>query len=231
MGVTEPSERVEAVRIERERAAGEVQRALGRIEERRGKFAEARAAFDQARVVFEAAGLTDAQGATETDLARVELAAGDLDEALSWVNQALQHLEYGDAALKARALGQRGWIRLRRGESAAAFENANAGLATLKAQGDPSRFVVERAALHRLAAVALDAGGFPEAARERLKFARGVHASAETVLLLAQMAFESGDAAAVDAAFADVPDAVVDPRIRAVYRGCAQARAGQNRRR
>ncbi len=228
VGVTEPSDRVESVRIERERATASVQRALGRIDERRGRFAEARAAFEQARVILEAAGLTDDQGATETELSRVELAAGDLDAALAQANAAVTRLTYGDAELFSRAHRQRGWVRLRRGESAAAFDNANAGLAVLKAQNDPARFVVERAALHRLAAVALDAGGFPEAARERLKFARGVHPSAETALLLAQTAFEAGDPAGVDAAFADVPDAVLDPRIRAVVRGCAQARAGQN---
>ena len=227
VAVSEPSERVEPVRIERERAAGDVDRLLGRIEEQRGKFGEARVAFDRARSLFEAAGLTEPQGLTETDLARVAMSAGNLTEAMTSVNQALEHLASGDAALNAGAFGQRGWIRLRLGEAAAAFENANAGLVILKAQGDPSRFVVERAALHRLAAVALDAGGFSEAAQARLEFARGVHASAETALRLAQMAFEAANPAGVDAAFAGVPDALVDPRVRAIYRGCAQARAGQ----
>ncbi len=221
-----PLDRVETVRIERERAYGDVRRAQAAAAVRRGRPADARTHFEAARSTYEGVGAIDGLGDVETELAGVDLSEGNLDGALKWVNQAIDRLASGAAAPLARALGQRGWIRLRRGEAAAAFENANAGLTTLKAQGDPARFVVERAGLHRLAATALDAAGFHQAARERVQFALQIHASAETVLLAAQLAFEDGDLAGVEAAFKGVPDAVVDPRVRQVYRGCTQARTG-----
>jgi hypothetical protein len=228
VAATEPSDRVETVRVERERAAAETHRALARIDERRGLRAAARAACEQARTLFEAVGAMDGVGATRLDLARLELDTGDFDTALATVEQAITDLAYGEPEPRARALRLRGEIRLRRGEHAAAFENANAGLRLLKDTGDPGRFVVERGALHRLAALALDAGGQPAAARERVAFARSVHPAPETILLQAQLAFEAGDPAGVEAAFSEVPDAVIDPRVRAVYRGCTQARNGRN---
>ncbi|MCK6574803.1 tetratricopeptide repeat protein [Myxococcota bacterium] len=228
VAATEPSDRVETVRVDRERAYAETHRALAGIEVRRGQRTAARAAYEQALAIYESVGAMDGAGATRLELARVDLDGGDFDQALASTEQALAALAYGAPEARARGLALRGEIRLRRGEHAAAFENANAGLQVLRDTGDPDRFVVERGALHRLAALALDAGGQPAAARERLAFARSVHPAAETILLQAQLAFEASDPMGVEAAFKDVPEAVIDARVRAVYRGCTQARLGRH---
>ena len=227
VGITEPALEVEPERQSRAVAAAELHRASARLDARLGHFIEAATALEPARLIYESLARHDGLAAVELELTDLALSRGELDLAVKLVQSAFEHATAGEPSLRARAYESRARTRLRRGEPAAAFANANDGLKLLLDTGDPGRFVVERAALHRLAALALDAGGLKDAAKARLDFAMSVNPSVETALLLAQLAVEAASPEAVTRALGSIPNAALDPRISAVYLGCALVRSGR----
>lgn len=206
-----------AVAAERARARAEVELARAALAERTGRLDEAIAS---ARRAVEAMPPAD-RGEAHAMVGRLALALGRFDEA-----DAATAAAEGSATLPVEAQVDnrlvRARLRLAQRRWAAAFAHANRGLRRLRAAGLADVRRAERAALHHVAALALDGDGQREAAIERLVFAHGVQPRAEAALDLAALRLEQGDRAGAEAAFVGV-DA---PAARAT-RGCLLAARGE----
>ncbi len=215
-----------AARLTLRRALADSRVATGDVERRRGRFETARAAYDEARAIY-GSELVDGAAATRVlvTLAETRLAEGALDEALAATDEAKAALVAGDALDRARNYGVKGWIRLRRGQPAPAFADANHALTILRDVKDAPASM--RGALHRLAALALEAGGYREEALRRLEFAFGVDPSLETARLLAQARVEAGRAAEAAEGLARFEGEGEAARLASVHRGCALTAAGR----
>lgn len=207
-----PSAARAEIALERARAQAEVELSRARLAERAGLLDEALAAARRAVAVTPVGEQAPAQAL----VGRLALALGGFGEADASTAAADAGLA-GAAAVENRLIRAR--LRLAEGRWAAAFGHANRGLRALRRAGVDDRRL--RAALHHVAALALDADGQAAAAGERLAFALGVHPDAAVALDLAALRLEAGDAAGAEAALAGVDD----PGTRAA-RGCLRAAAG-----
>jgi tetratricopeptide (TPR) repeat protein len=218
----------ETVRLARERALADSRVAVAAIETRRGRFDGAKEAYEQAKSIYGTT-LSDVPAATRVllSLAHLRLLSGALDEALAVTEEAKPILATGDAVDRARNYAIKGWIRLRRGEYAPAFADANHALETLRdakaIDGQPAL----RADLHRLAAIALEAAGYRDDAIRRLEYLQTIDPSLETARLLAQARLEAGRPAEAAEALSAFQGADEASRVAAVYRGCALLAAGK----
>ncbi len=224
---------VEGQKFLRLRAAHDVQLERAELELRRGRLTETEQALDAARTGYTALGVAD--GLAQEGLARTRwhLAAGRLDEALEAVDGALGRLAGAPAVSRADAMALRAEVFLRRGAFDAALKVADEGAALLGVSGEAtlapgSAGAPTLARLDRAAAVALDAQGRTDDAAARLERGFVAHPSTQTALLQAQLAFEAGAPDRVGQILASLPADVLDPRIAAVYLGCAQVAAGRS---
>ena len=224
---------IEGQKFLRLRAAHDVQLERAELELRRGRLTEAEQALDAARTGYAALGVMD--GLAQEGLARTRwhLAGGRLDEALKTVDEALGRLAGAPAVSRADALALRAELFIRRGAFDAALKVADEGAALLGVSGEAtlaagSAGAPTLARLDRAAAVALDAQGRLDEAAVRLERGFVAHPSTQTALLQAQLAFEAGAPDRVAQILAALPADVLDPRVAAVYLGCAQVAAGRS---
>ena len=219
-GETVPSlARVQAMR-DRSALAAEVGVTHGRLQLRVGQTTSAVESFRASREMFLAAEMPERAAVAELALADAHLHLGDLNDGLARATAALERLN-GSPEDASRGLALRSEIRLRRGELAQAFANANAGLSRLKTAGIEN--LALRARLHRLAAAALHADGQIDAARARLKFGQRVLETAGSAMALA----ESWTAAGQFKRAMDVLRPHASTPEGSVALGCIEARAGR----
>lgn len=226
---TTPAAEAPAARARRQAERAELSRRAGRIALRRGRFDEARTTFEAALTVYaEGLSLPPMAAAARVDLAELALRTGDVQGALGLTAAALTDLPTGAperADDRARAYAVQGTARLRAGEYAAAFANANAGLEALRAHDRQGAEPSLRARLHGLAGAALHAEGFHKEARARFVQAVGFDAADVDLALTAAAAHAA--AGEFDAALGFIT--ATGPRARELdyVRGCLLVRAGR----
>ncbi len=226
VAVTTPAADQAETRRVRLRHRAELRRLAGRIAERRGRFDEARAAYAKVRELYEGEVAEPAgAGRADTDLARAWLRAGRPDKALERTNAAQQTLAGGkDFIGRVENFQVQGWARVRQGDYAQGFANANYALELLRTVGLSAAMKTPRARLHVLAAVALEASGFKEASVSRLRYAKELAPTdVEVARVTALARSEAGDHEGALAAF----EGLADSRRVSMLKGCILARAGQ----
>lgn len=173
MAQTVPALALAAETRARSGLAGSVMLAHGRLQLRLGRSNAAVSAFDASREMFTVAEQFEDVARAELATAEAQLLTGDLVNSLELTSKALARVQ-DNPLVEARGLALRAQVRLRRGDLAKAFANANAGLEWLKRVDDPVKPAM-RGTLHTLAAAALWADGQAEAAAERMAFGRKIH--------------------------------------------------------
>lgn len=227
VAVDHPLAKQAEVRRVRLRHQAELRRLMGRIAERRGRFDEARAAYGKVRELYEGDVAEPAgAGRADTDLGRAWLLDGRPDKAVERTNAARETLSTTkDFIGRVENFEVQGWARIRRGDHAQAFANANYALELLRTMGLAAAMKALRARLHLLAAVALDAAGYQAEAVSRLRYAKELDPDdAEVARVTALARSEAGDHDGALKAF----DGLADSRRIAVMKGCILARAGQH---
>ena len=195
-----------------------------RATDRAGRWTEARASYVRARRLYaDRLGDTPRAAIVDVALAKMALAAGELDDADQRAREAEPVLAETDPIERVHTDEIRGWVHLRRGAHAPAFAFANRGLRRLIATGVADQYPAHRAELHRIAAAALDASGHRRAAAERLAYAIEAEPSAENLRWAAAAWIRLREPKRAVAAFrpGDSPTPA-----HAVFRGCARLANG-----
>ncbi len=191
----------ERTEVERGRAAAHarVLRAKAALAERRGLLREACDAVERARP------LTDAPAEVDASLARLRLALGRLDDALTSGLSARDTLQTALAGAENEEV--LAWLHLRRGAPSEVVSAADAGLARLGAGTPLPADRALRVRLHRVAALGLETAGDAAAAEARLLAARAVGSTEPVALDLAMLRAERGDLPGARAALDKAPGA------------------------